>query len=119
MKHMAFNKHTDTMVNLPQPGKEISPDLVFYWIPRIKCLDCPNQRMLYKPGPGMTTSNFQVHLNNRNHQKWVDIKMGRLPPEEAPGFPGASGTPTAPASGPTPSPAPVAATGSTPTTNPP
>ncbi|KAK4216667.1 SNF5-like protein [Rhypophila decipiens] len=129
MKHMAFNKHTDTQVPMPQPGKEMPPDLVFYWIPRIKCLDCANQRMLYKPGPGLTTTNFQVHLNNRNHRQSVDIKLGRIPaaaegtlaPAVAGTTPGTTPLPltSSPAPGPGPGAGPALAAGATPTTNPP
>ncbi|KAJ8083139.1 SWI/SNF chromatin-remodeling complex subunit [Marasmius tenuissimus] len=37
---------------------------------RIKCSDCPGK--LYKPGPGETLSNFEVHLKNRQHRQRVD-----------------------------------------------
>ncbi|KAJ3764435.1 hypothetical protein EV360DRAFT_31409 [Lentinula raphanica] len=42
---------------------------------RIKCVDCPGK--LYKPGPGETLSNFEVHLKNRQHRQRVDDRIGR------------------------------------------
>jgi SWI/SNF-related matrix-associated actin-dependent regulator of chromatin subfamily B protein 1 len=40
---------------------------------RIKCLDCPGK--LYKPGPGETMSNFEVHLKNRLHRQRVSDRI--------------------------------------------
>lgn len=40
---------------------------------RIKCVDCPGK--LYKPGPGETLSNFEVHLKNRQHRQRVDERV--------------------------------------------
>ncbi|KAF5352064.1 hypothetical protein D9758_009401 [Tetrapyrgos nigripes] len=40
---------------------------------RIKCVDCPGK--LYKPGPGETLSNFEVHLKNRQHRQRVDDRV--------------------------------------------
>ncbi|KAJ3937206.1 MAG: hypothetical protein NXY57DRAFT_736111 [Lentinula lateritia] len=42
---------------------------------RIKCVDCPGK--LYKPGPGETLSNFEVHLKNRQHRQRVDDRVGK------------------------------------------
>ncbi|KAJ3993385.1 hypothetical protein F5050DRAFT_723799 [Lentinula boryana] len=42
---------------------------------RIKCVDCPGK--LYKPGPGETLANFEVHLKNRQHRQRVDDRIGR------------------------------------------
>ncbi|KAF5348011.1 hypothetical protein D9758_010011 [Tetrapyrgos nigripes] len=40
---------------------------------RIKCVDCPGK--LYKPGPGKTLSNFEVHLKNRQHRQRVNDRV--------------------------------------------
>lgn len=40
---------------------------------RIKCLDCPGK--LYKPGPGETLSNFEVHLRNNTHRRVVEKRV--------------------------------------------
>jgi SWI/SNF-related matrix-associated actin-dependent regulator of chromatin subfamily B member 1 len=42
---------------------------------RIKCVDCPGK--LYKPGPGETLSNFEVHLKNRQHRQRVDDRTAK------------------------------------------
>ena len=107
MKYTAFNKNTDTVVQMPPPGKELPPDLIYFYVPRIVCDDCPNQKMMYKPGPGLTTSNFEVHLKNRKHQEAVIAKRnGRLPSEDGKGGGGSVGTPGG------------SVVGGTPTTNP-
>ncbi|KAF5352065.1 hypothetical protein D9758_009400 [Tetrapyrgos nigripes] len=41
----------------------------------IKCVDCPGK--LYKPGPGETLSNFEVHLKNRQHRQRVDDRVNK------------------------------------------
>ncbi|KAL0578552.1 SWI/SNF chromatin-remodeling complex subunit [Marasmius crinis-equi] len=48
--------------------RKMSPGSEAEW--RIKCIDCPGK--LYKPGPGETLSNFEVHLKNRQHRQRVD-----------------------------------------------
>ncbi|PPQ68608.1 hypothetical protein CVT24_005426 [Panaeolus cyanescens] len=40
---------------------------------RLKCLDCPGK--VYKPGPGETLSNFEVHLKNRQHRQSVNDRV--------------------------------------------
>ncbi|KAF9045337.1 hypothetical protein BJ165DRAFT_1476795 [Panaeolus papilionaceus] len=40
---------------------------------RLKCSDCPGK--VYKPGPGETLSNFEVHLKNRSHRQCVDARV--------------------------------------------
>ncbi|KAF8901410.1 hypothetical protein CPB85DRAFT_1227874 [Mucidula mucida] len=40
---------------------------------RIKCLDCPGK--LYKPGPGETLSNFEVHLRFNGHRRVVEKRV--------------------------------------------
>ncbi|PBL03179.1 hypothetical protein ARMGADRAFT_913067 [Armillaria gallica] len=40
---------------------------------RIKCLDCPGK--LFKPGPGETLSNFEVHLRNKTHRRVVEKRV--------------------------------------------
>ncbi|SJL11676.1 uncharacterized protein ARMOST_15082 [Armillaria ostoyae] len=40
---------------------------------RIKCLDCPGK--LFKPGPGETLSNFEIHLRNKGHVRAVEKRV--------------------------------------------
>ncbi|KAF9254434.1 SNF5-domain-containing protein [Marasmius fiardii PR-910] len=51
--------------------RKMAPGLEPEW--RIKCTDCPGK--LYKPGPGETLSNFEMHLTNRKHRQRVDDRM--------------------------------------------
>ena len=41
---------------------------------RIKCLDCPGK--VYKPGPGESLANFEIHLKNRSHRLAVSRRLG-------------------------------------------
>lgn len=58
----------DTVSPLPAHHKA-------YFLPRIKCLDCPGR--LYNAGPEHTVSNFETHLNNRGHVTNVAKRTGR------------------------------------------
>lgn len=40
---------------------------------RIRCFDCPGK--VYKPGPGETLSNFEIHLKNRGHRAAVAKRL--------------------------------------------
>lgn len=44
---------------------------------RIRCFDCPGK--MYKPGPGETLDNFEIHLRNRNHRTAVSRRLGETP----------------------------------------
>lgn len=46
-----------------------------YFLPRIRCLDCPGR--LYNAGPEHTVSNFELHLKNRGHMKNVADRTGK------------------------------------------
>ncbi|KAJ8083140.1 hypothetical protein PM082_009009 [Marasmius tenuissimus] len=40
---------------------------------RLKCLDCPGK--FYKPGPGETLTDFEVHLKNNHHRERVNERF--------------------------------------------
>ncbi|WFD21020.1 SWI/SNF chromatin-remodeling complex subunit [Malassezia caprae] len=40
---------------------------------RIRCFDCPGK--VYKPGPGETLANFEIHLKNRGHRAAVARRL--------------------------------------------
>ncbi|KAI0118841.1 hypothetical protein GGR51DRAFT_497857 [Nemania sp. FL0031] len=66
----------DTNTGLPytfQPGQPAPPYVRFYFLPRIRCLDCPGK--LYTPGPDTSASNFEVHLKNKNHKERVEARL--------------------------------------------
>ncbi|KAF3045118.1 SWI/SNF chromatin-remodeling complex subunit [Didymella heteroderae] len=46
-----------------------------YFLPRIRCQDCPGK--LYNAGPGQTVTNFELHLKNRQHMSNVSNRIGR------------------------------------------
>ncbi|KAK3375188.1 SNF5-like protein [Podospora didyma] len=105
MRHIAINTKTETPVQVAR-GAEVPPDVQFWYLPRIKCLDCPGKS--YTIGPEKTVNNFEVHLKNKDHRKKVDerIAQGKLPSALLPKPPragsassvssGPGGTPTAP-----------------------
>ncbi|KAK0629769.1 hypothetical protein B0T17DRAFT_506294 [Bombardia bombarda] len=74
MRHCAVNIHTNVPVVLP-PGTDTPPDVQFMYLPRIRCLDCPNK--LYTTDPKMTVENFEVHLKNRAHREKVDARISK------------------------------------------
>lgn len=75
MRYCAINTKTDQHAPLPQPGKEIPPDIQFMYLARIRCLDCTGK--LYTPGPETTVGNFEVHLKNRHHKERVAARVAQ------------------------------------------
>lgn len=73
MRYTALDANTNTPVAMPQAGSSIPPNIKFYFLPRIRCLDCPGK--LYTPGPDMSALNFEVHLKNRVHREKVDARL--------------------------------------------
>ncbi|KAI1761734.1 SNF5-domain-containing protein [Hypoxylon sp. FL1150] len=74
MRYSAVDTNTGMPVALPQPGQAVPPNVRFYFLPRIRCLDCPGK--LYTPGPDMSASNFEVHLKNKLHKEKVELRLG-------------------------------------------
>ncbi|KAH8673649.1 hypothetical protein BX600DRAFT_433266 [Xylariales sp. PMI_506] len=72
MRYSAVDGTTGTPVPMPQPGN-IPLGVRFYFLPRIRCLDCPGK--LYTPGPDMSAINFEVHLKNRQHREKVEARL--------------------------------------------
>lgn len=54
--------HLSTSAPLPANHKA-------YFLPRIRCIDCPGK--LYNAGPEHTVTNFELHLKNRVHMNNV------------------------------------------------
>lgn len=73
MRYSAVDTNTGVPVALPQPGQTVPPNVRFYFLPRIRCLDCPGK--LYTPGPDMSASNFEVHLKNKLHKEKVELRL--------------------------------------------
>lgn len=73
MRYQAVDSTTNAVVVLPQTGEPIPDHLKFYWLPRIRCTDCPGK--LYTPGPGYSADNFQVHLKNKMHKEKVELRI--------------------------------------------
>ncbi|KAI0907501.1 SNF5-domain-containing protein [Ustulina deusta] len=73
MRYSAVDTNTGAPFPLPQGGHPIPPHVRFYFLPRIRCLDCPGK--LYTPGPDSSASNFEVHLKNRNHKERVEARL--------------------------------------------
>ena len=80
MRYSAVNELTDTPLPMPPPGAPIPPNMRFWFLPRIRCLDCPGK--LYTPGPDMSAANFTVHLKNRAHREKVDNRLKVLEEEK-------------------------------------
>lgn len=45
-----------------------------YFLPRIRCLDCPGK--LYNAGPEQSVTNFEQHLKNKGHMQNVAKRKG-------------------------------------------
>ncbi|KAI1393577.1 SNF5-domain-containing protein [Hypoxylon trugodes] len=73
MRYSAVDSNTGAPVPLPQQGEQGPPNLRYYFLPRIRCLDCPGK--LYTPGPDITASNFEVHLKNKVHKEKVELRI--------------------------------------------
>ncbi|KAI1661607.1 SNF5-domain-containing protein [Daldinia decipiens] len=73
MRYSSVNSNTGAPVPLPQQGEPIPPHVRFYFLPRIRCLDCPGK--LYTPGPDISASNFEVHLKNKVHKEKVELRL--------------------------------------------
>jgi SWI/SNF-related matrix-associated actin-dependent regulator of chromatin subfamily B protein 1 len=56
----------------------LPPNHQAYYLPRIKCLDCPGK--LYNAGPEHTVKNFETHLKNRLHVQNVSNRTGQPVP---------------------------------------
>lgn len=80
MRYSAVNELNDSPLPMPQPGAPIPPNMRFWFLPRIRCLDCPGK--LYTPGPDMSAANFTVHLKNRAHREKVDNRLKALEEEQ-------------------------------------
>lgn len=75
MRYSAVDGTTGLPVAMPQPGS-IPGNVRFYFLPRIRCLDCPGK--LYTPGPDMSANNFEVHLKNRQHREKVETRLSGI-----------------------------------------
>ncbi|EHA50951.1 transcription regulatory protein SNF5 [Pyricularia oryzae 70-15] len=75
MRYCALKAETNQVVAAPPLDQPAPPELVFYYLPRIRCLDCPGK--VYTPGPDTSVINFEVHLKNRGHREKVDQRVGR------------------------------------------
>lgn len=53
----------------------LPPNHKAFFLPRIKCLDCPGK--LYNAGPDQTVNNFETHLKNRAHVANVAKRTGQ------------------------------------------
>ncbi|KAI1282470.1 hypothetical protein F5Y07DRAFT_240742 [Xylaria sp. FL0933] len=73
MRYSAVDTNTGAPYPIPQNGQPVPPHVRFYFLPRIRCLDCPGK--LYTPGPDSSASNFEVHLKNRNHKERVEARL--------------------------------------------
>ncbi|KAI0011787.1 SNF5-domain-containing protein [Xylariaceae sp. FL0662B] len=73
MRYSAVDTNTGAPFPLPQQGEPVPPHVRFYFLPRIRCLDCPGK--LYTPGPDTSASNFEVHLKNKAHKERVEQRL--------------------------------------------
>jgi SWI/SNF-related matrix-associated actin-dependent regulator of chromatin subfamily B protein 1 len=79
MRYCALNTETNEHVPLPLPdhasGAPPPPNIMFAWLPRIRCRDCPGK--LYTAGPDTTVTNFEVHLKNKGHLERVQARLAK------------------------------------------
>ncbi|KAF3402316.1 hypothetical protein DPV78_003647 [Talaromyces pinophilus] len=50
-----------------------NPKLKYQFLPRIQCLDCPEE--LHVPGPGMSVRNFKMHLEESQHTQRLEERV--------------------------------------------
>ncbi|ORY59073.1 uncharacterized protein BCR38DRAFT_460439 [Pseudomassariella vexata] len=73
MRYTALDATTGMTCAMPQAGQPTPPNVRFYFLPRIRCLDCPGK--LYTPGPDTAAGNFEIHLKNRQHREKVEARV--------------------------------------------
>ncbi|KAI1116051.1 SNF5-domain-containing protein [Nemania sp. NC0429] len=73
MRYSAVDTNTGQPYPHPQGGQPTPPHVRYYFLPRIRCLDCPGK--LYTPGPDTSASNFEVHLKNKAHKERVEARL--------------------------------------------
>ncbi|KAI1326406.1 SNF5-domain-containing protein [Xylariaceae sp. FL0255] len=74
MRYSAVDSSTGTpLTGHVTADQTYGPNIKFYFLPRIRCHDCPGK--LYTPGPEMTASNFEVHLKNGGHRAKVEARL--------------------------------------------
>ncbi|KAI1335749.1 hypothetical protein F5Y15DRAFT_397023 [Xylariaceae sp. FL0016] len=73
MRYSAVDTTSGNPFPLPQNGQQVPPHVKFYFLPRIRCLDCPGK--LYTPGPDTSAQNFEVHLKNKAHKERVEQRL--------------------------------------------
>lgn len=78
MRYCAIDTETNTALQLPLkgwPDEPIPPNVQFYWLPRIRCRDCPGKS--YTAGPDTTVQNFEVHLTWKGHREKVAARLAK------------------------------------------
>ncbi|KAK4169234.1 hypothetical protein QBC43DRAFT_307217 [Cladorrhinum sp. PSN259] len=72
MRTVAVNNETGQQELGPvAPGRQ--REFSWFYVPRIKCLDCPGKS--YTAGPDLSVQNFEVHVRNQKHQKQVAARV--------------------------------------------
>ncbi|KAI2630474.1 hypothetical protein GGS21DRAFT_203237 [Xylaria nigripes] len=73
MRYSAVDTNTGMPYPFPPAGQPTPPHVRFFFLPRIRCIDCPGK--LYTPGPDTSASNFEVHLKNKAHKERVEARL--------------------------------------------
>ncbi|KIW98669.1 uncharacterized protein Z519_00330 [Cladophialophora bantiana CBS 173.52] len=71
MKHTAIDPKTQKLV----APNETNRSFPHKYVPRIRCSDCLGK--VYLPGEGLSATNFESHLKNRNHRAHVDVRLAK------------------------------------------
>ncbi|OCT46248.1 putative SWI-SNF complex subunit (Snf5) [Cladophialophora carrionii] len=71
MKHTAVDPATQKLVT----PSEATRSFPHKYVPRIRCSDCLGK--VYLPGEGLTATNFESHLKNRNHRSHVEARTAK------------------------------------------
>lgn len=72
MRTVAVNNETGQQELGPIPPNRLN-EYSWFYVPRIKCLDCPGKS--YTAGPENSVQNFEVHVRNQKHQKQVAARL--------------------------------------------
>jgi len=76
MKLSPVNRENNEAVKQDQLANISPENIIYQWLPRIRCNDCPGK--VYTALPGSAAENFEIHLKNRQHRERVENRIKGL-----------------------------------------
>ncbi|KAI0480655.1 hypothetical protein GGR56DRAFT_627028 [Xylariaceae sp. FL0804] len=75
MRYSAVDTNTDQPCPHPPANQPVPANIRFYFLPRIRCIDCPGK--LYTPGSDLNATNFETHLKMKAHRERVEARLAQ------------------------------------------